>query len=99
MEQEQQHTYEVKIFGSLYKIKGDRSKEYTEHLASYVDKKMREVANNTPNISSIKIAVLAALNIANDLFEIKDEYGNKDLRLTSRFQCLLSKIDKEIGTK
>lgn len=64
----------VKILGEEYNIKGDTTSEHIEALAGYVDRKMRQIAATDSRISANKAAVLAALNIANELFLLQKEY-------------------------
>jgi cell division protein ZapA len=61
---------EIEIFGQRYKIrvKGEEDEKYIGHLTSYVDQKMHEVAVKSKSADTTKIAVLAALNIADELF-------------------------------
>lgn len=63
----------VEIFGHEYKIKGEADPEYMSEIARYVDKKMKEVAQGTPVGSAAKIGILAALNIADELFRERRE--------------------------
>ncbi len=64
----------VEIFGHEYKIKGEADVEYMTKLARHVDKRMKEVAKGTPAVGSLaKIGILAALNIADELFRERDE--------------------------
>ncbi|MFQ5721220.1 MAG: cell division protein ZapA [Candidatus Aminicenantales bacterium] len=61
---------EIEIYGQKYRIrvKGEEDEKYISHLTSYVDQKMREVAVKSKSVDSLKIAVLAALNIADEYF-------------------------------
>jgi cell division protein ZapA len=61
---------EIEIFEQKYKIrvKGEEDEKYISSLTSYVDQKMREVALKSKSVDSLKIAVLAALNIADEYF-------------------------------
>jgi cell division protein ZapA len=61
---------EIEIFGQRYKIrvKGEEDEKYIGHLTSHVDQKMNEVAVKSKSADTTKIAVLAALNIADELF-------------------------------
>ncbi len=61
---------EIEIFGQRYKIrvKGEEDEKYIGHLTSYVDQKMHEVAVKSKSADTTKVAVLAALNIADELF-------------------------------
>ena len=62
---------EVYILGQKYTIKGDEPEEYIRDLASFVDKKLKEVYNSSPNITPVKASILAALDIADELFKMK----------------------------
>ena len=63
----------VEIFGQEYKIKGDADPDHMAEIARYVDDKMREVAQGPPVGSLAKIGILAALNIADELFSERAE--------------------------
>ncbi len=88
---------EIEIFGQRYKIrvKGEEDEAYIGHLTSYVDQKMHEVAVKSRSSDMTKIAVLAALNIADEFFlsqkkldqlneaigHMETEIGNLEVRL------------------
>jgi cell division protein ZapA len=61
---------DIQIYGQTYKIrvKGEEDEKYIGHLTSYVDQRMHEVAVKSKSADMTKIAVLAALNIADELF-------------------------------
>ena len=64
---------EVYILGQRYTIKGDAPEEHIKKLAAYVDKKLKEVLISSPNITPVKASILAALDIADELFRLKNE--------------------------
>ncbi len=64
---------EVNILGQIYTIKGDAPEEYMKKLASYVDLKLKEVHNSSPNIAPLKAAILVSLNIADELHKLREE--------------------------
>ena len=61
---------DIEIYGQKYKIrvKGEEDEKYISHLTSHVDQKMHEVAVKSKSADMFKIAVLAALNIADEYF-------------------------------
>ena len=59
----------VNIFGAEYVLKSDNNENYIIEIAKYVDQKMREIDRSQSINSNLKIAILAALNIAEDLFQ------------------------------
>jgi len=63
---------EVLIFGEHYTLRATDTPEYLNRVAEYVDGKFHEVAKESPALALVKVAVLASLNIADDLFK-KDE--------------------------
>lgn len=76
-------TIEVDIYGSTYRVRGSEDPKDLEELAGYVDRKMREVADHVRTVDSTKIAVLAALNIADELF--RDRKGRDAERDVTEF--------------
>jgi cell division protein ZapA len=64
---------EVFILGQKYTVKGDAPEEYIRKLAFYVDEKLKEVHSSIPNITPVKASILAALNIADELFKMKND--------------------------
>ncbi len=66
---------QVEIFGQTYRLRADEDPEYVTTLASYVDGRMREVARQTTAVDTLKVAVLTALNIADDHLRLKKESG------------------------
>ncbi len=64
---------EVYILGQRYTIKGDAPEKYIQQLAAYVSDKIKEVYDNSPNITPVKASILAAINIADELYRVKAE--------------------------
>jgi cell division protein ZapA len=63
----------VEIYGTEYRIKGDANAEYVKKVAGYVDGKMRQVAGISTDSAVSKIAILTAINIADELFKERQE--------------------------
>lgn len=59
----------VQIFGSDYYLRGEADPEAMKSVAAYVDAKMREIADTQSLVSSTKVAILAAITIADELFQ------------------------------
>lgn len=89
----------VQIFGNEFTIKNVYDPDYIESLASYVDKKMKEVAGSSGLVSTNKIAILAALNIAEELFGMHDKKSkSKDVKIIKeKIESLIQKIDNKLG--
>jgi cell division protein ZapA len=62
----------VEIFGQRYPIRTALDTEYVARLAVYVDQKVRAASDSTPSGDSLRLAILAALNIADELFRCRE---------------------------
>src|SRR5260221_13087939 len=79
----------VQIFGQTYSIQGDLDAKYVQKLAKYVDDKMHVIADGTGTIDTQKVAVLAALAIADELHSSKREIGEREEMLKEQAErCL-----------
>lgn len=63
----------VEIHGQLYPIRSGLDPAYVADLAAFVDEKMRLASRETPAGDTLKLAVLAAINIADECFRARDE--------------------------
>lgn len=62
------------IFGEEYTVKSKAEEAYLRSIAKYVDRHMREISENLPQSQpTLRITVLAAMNIADELFELREE--------------------------
>ena len=86
---------EVEIFGQKYLIKGDADEVYIRTLADYVDTKMREVFERLKLATPNKVAVLASLNIAHELFNIKKDMESQESVISDKADKLLELISLE----
>ncbi|RMH97348.1 MAG: cell division protein ZapA [Calditrichaeota bacterium] len=86
------HSIQVQIFGADYSLKSEKDPEYVRLIARYVDEKITQLAKNTNVKSQTKIAVLVALNIADELFQLKQRFEHslkalEKVELTSKELC------------
>jgi len=63
----------VTIYGTEYRVSGEAKEDYIRGIAEYVDQTMREISRQGRHISPSRIAVLAAFNIADELFQTRGE--------------------------
>lgn len=64
----------VEIFGETYALKGDMDTEHVKRLARMLDEEMREIAKGNNRLPTAKIAVLAALNLADEYLKLEVDY-------------------------
>jgi cell division protein ZapA len=86
----------ITIFGEEYPIRGYADREHILRVAEYVDKKMREIALKSKNRSSNKIAVLTALNLADELLELKQEKDSDLNQVEDRAKNILEMLDSSL---
>jgi cell division protein ZapA len=87
---------QVDIFGSQYTIrKGSEDPEYIARVAAYVDQKMREINDRLPVASVSKVAVLASLNLADELFKERDGL-NKDRAVMEHLSASCAALDRAL---
>ena len=67
----------VVIFDQEYHVRGDLDEAYIQKLVDFLDGKMRAIAGRTRTVDTQRIAVLAALNIADEYHQIKARYEEK----------------------
>jgi len=84
----------VTIFGVEYAISSDRDPEEVRRIAKYVDDKMWEISENNNLISTEKVAILTALNIAEDYLRTLDQRKRDDERLERKATTLIKLIDE-----
>ncbi len=78
----------VRIYGTEYMIRGQADAEYIKTVAEYVDKKMLEVNKTIDVDSSLKVAILATLNITDELFCERAEKERMKMELEEKIQRL-----------
>jgi len=92
--EDQSSLVRVNIFGQEYKVKAPADTSYIIEVAEYVDTKMREVAEglNSQQPSS-RIAILAAMNISDELIKIKENRTESNSTVENRISSLIDYID------
>ncbi len=90
---------QVEIFGQSYTLRADADEKHVRKVADLVDSKMREVAAGARSVSTLQIAVLAALDIASDLVQsetvsrqLAEEVERRSESMTRRIGSLVPEI-------
>ncbi len=89
---------QIEIFGQAFRIAaGEASEDYIQRLASYVDERMKSIAASTKSASFNRMAVLTALNIADDLLKLQDHYEATSRTLADKTDDLLVLLDQHVS--
>ena len=84
----------VEIYNQTYSIRSDGDDRYILDLATYVDSKMREISSGTLTVDSLKVAILAALHIADEFHQLRDTQAQADAQLGVRSSECSEMLDR-----
>ena len=93
------HVVQVQILGHQLPIRGEADPSYILELAEFVDLKMREVTQKMPVAAVSKVAILASLNIADELFKERastERDGTNQEDLAKRLNAVIHRLDQLI---
>jgi cell division protein ZapA len=83
----------VNIFGQVYTVRGEAGSEYVYKLASYVDEKMERMSEVLGDKNASHIAILTALNIADEYFQLLKIKDGADSTIVRKTKDLISMLD------
>lgn len=87
----------VEILGQRYSIRSTLSEAYVNHLASYVDQKIRSASDMAPTSDTVRLVVLAALNIADERFHAQSEEVEEGEVVADRLARLERLVDEALS--
>jgi cell division protein ZapA len=88
---------EVEIFGQTFILTSDDEAEYVKKMAAYVDQKMQQVAATTKTVATLRIAILTALNIADEYHKARRQEEEVYSQIDSLSASLLERISQIEG--
>jgi cell division protein ZapA len=97
MDQHASRVVTVEIHGQQYPIRSGLDPKYVADLAVYVNEKMRLASLETPAGDTLKLAVLAALNIADEYFRMVDQEREHHEQVAHRAEELEKMLDLALG--
>jgi len=86
----------VHIFGQIYSIRGELEEKYVQKLAKYVDEKMQAIGDATGIVDTQKLAVLAALVIADELHSMQRERSDEEELLREQAERCLTLVERAL---
>jgi cell division protein ZapA len=89
----------VEILGREYKIRGVADDAYVREVADYVDAKMREVSRATAAPVAERVAILAAMNIADELLQLRRASSEDMASIERRAQSLITMLDERLSAE
>jgi cell division protein ZapA (FtsZ GTPase activity inhibitor) len=88
------NSVKVTIFGQTYTVNGEAPGDYIHQIADYLDGKMEEVRANSSVTNPMQVAILAALNVADEYFQLKNLKSGVDSEVERRAIALISMLDE-----
>jgi cell division protein ZapA len=88
---------EIKVFGQTYTVKTDAEEDHIQEVARYVNEKLDEVLKKTRSVSTLNVAILTALNIADDLLKEKNKRVALLQEIDMKSKDLAEKIDLRLS--
>lgn len=91
----------IDIAGQEIKIRSDEDEDYVRSLASFVDEKMREVGHGRNGVTTLNLALIAALTIADELHKLRksgEEIESSLDRLSARVEDSIKALDQQPTT-
>ncbi len=87
----------IEIFGQEYAVRSSLDEPYVHELAAYVNEKMRAACDATPNSDVLRIAVLVALNLADEVFRCRDAEHRRATEVSEKTAALEEMLDRVLG--
>jgi len=91
-------TFEVQLLNQKFQLKSESDEKYVQRVADFVNKKLFDIQEKTKSVSSLNVALLAALNIADDFFKIKGIEKEKVAQARGKVREILGLIDRQLGS-
>ncbi len=98
MENSPSQSYKVVIYNQTYNLRSDHDEEYIHQLAAHVDRRMNEIASATMTVDSLRVAILAALQIADELYQSRREMEETDDEIAKRSAKYADLLDQFLRT-
>ncbi len=84
----------VEIYDQSYEIRGNLDPDYLRNVAQYVDGKMRSITEKGQVIDSLRVAVLAAINIADEYYQLKARHESHEDQVEQKTDEYISALDE-----
>ena len=85
---------EVDIFGQTFTVNSEEQAQYVKELASYVDQRMHQIAGNTKTIAPLRVAIMAALSIADEWYKVSQREQDIQEETERLSAVLLDRIEQ-----
>ncbi len=91
-----QKPVEVTIMGQKFVVRSDSTEEYVKEVAAFVDGRMSEILKKTKSISNLNVAILAAMNIADEFYKFRDKKDESCQLVAKKIEEVVELIDLNV---
>lgn len=91
-----QKAVEVTILGQKFVVRSDSEESYVREVAQFVDQRMNEISQRMKSVSNLNVAILAAMNIADDYFGYKRKKDQTVQNVGKKMEELIGLIDSQL---
>ena len=77
-------------------VRADTDDDYVQKVASYVNEKMQDIIRSTKSVASLNVAILAAMNIADELFKNRANSSKSQKIVEQKIQDMIELIDLQL---
>jgi cell division protein ZapA len=98
MENIPSQTIKVVIYNQTYSLRSDHDPIYVHELAKYVNERMNEIARASMTVDSLRVAILAALQIADELYSTRQEMRDTEREISERSSKYAELLDQFLRT-
>lgn len=96
MENNPTQSYKVVIYNQTYSLRSDHDPEYIQQLAEHVDQCMNDIARAGMTVDSLRVAILAALQIADELYQARKEMKDTEDAIAERSARYAELLDQAL---
>jgi len=84
---------EIKVMGQKFVIRSESSEDYVNQVATFVDQKMNDVVKNSKSVASLNVAILAAMNIADEYLKYRMNKERQHTQVEKKIKDVIELID------
>ncbi len=89
-------TTEISIMGQKFSIRSESNDDYVQEVAGFVDGRINEVMSSTKSVASLNVAILAAMNIADEYFKFRRDRESKSNQAEKKIKDLIELVDLQL---
>lgn len=87
---------EVSIMGQKFMVRSDSGEDYVMEIAKFVDNKINEIIQSTKSVASVNVALLAAMNIADEFLKYRRDKDGRLEKVEKKIKDTIELIDLQL---